>query len=58
MRWLIASDFEVECEPWKAQLADAGFFLGFVIGAGLWGKVFNRIGARNAAHPFRPQSCV
>ena len=49
----IISEFDLVCdEDWGAQLVNSGYFVGFLIGAGLWGTLSDQIGAPH------PQSCM
>jgi MFS family permease len=41
----IISQFDLVCEhDWAAQATNTAYFVGFLIGAGLWGALSDRIG--------------
>ena len=50
-RQSIVSDWDLICrDAWKAQATNSGFFLGFLIGAALFGFLADRCGAPSFPH--------
>eukprot|EP01025_Chloroclados_australasicus_P064356 TRINITY_DN8586_c1_g1_i1.p1 TRINITY_DN8586_c1_g1~~TRINITY_DN8586_c1_g1_i1.p1 ORF type:complete len:521 (+),score=52.49 TRINITY_DN8586_c1_g1_i1:254-1816(+) len=47
-QWSIISDFELMCEPEAATFPSSAFFVGFLIGAGIFGQIADKKGRKQA----------